>query len=216
MPGNLPVPLGVEVKLIWGWQGAPYAINVLHFRNTPATPIDQIRANAIDTLIKGQYSGASSQGSVNHTGVTLIAVHTRDMRDNTNIEWVGAGSAVPGTATGDPLPAAVSFVQTLKTAKRGRSYQGRIYAWGFTEASNDVLGGVVAATQSAVATFWAGILSNMSSQQNMQQCVLSRFTTPPGASAPVERDPPELTTVTAIVQRDTRWDYQRRRAIPGI
>lgn len=219
MAGNLPVPQGLETKIVWAFNGNPYALNVFHWRNTSNAAITQTVANTIDSAAKTAFTtgGLAAQFV---TGVTLVAVHTRSMIANSDPWFIGSGAAVAGTAVGKPLPAAVSLVVTVKTGLRGRSFNGRQYLTGWAELANDAAGGATAAASAAALGFfnaWFGAMAG--GTPPFTPCVLSRWTTPAGSppgTPPTERNPPILTSQTANVMQDLRWDTQRRRAIPGI
>lgn len=216
MAGNLPVPLGLETKLVWTWNGNAHALNIIHWRNTSSAAITQTLANTIDSAAKTAFTG-SGLPAMMPTGFALQSVHSRSMIANTDPWYIGAGTPVPGTSASNPLPAATSFCVTLRTGQRGRSYNGRVYFTGYSEDSNDALGGATEATRTNSVGFlnlWFAALSSGSPPFTL--CVLSRFTTPPGGTSPVERPTPLLTAVTSIIGMDLRWDTQRRRATPGV
>jgi hypothetical protein len=218
MAGNLPVPLGAEVKLVWAWQGVPYALNILHFAHDIGAIHNQAKADAIATFMASTL-GTSGLASLLATGVSLLRTESRHMDSNSDPWFIGAAAAVPGTSAGNPLPAATAFVVTLKTGLRGRSFNGRVYLWGYTEDANDAAGGITSAARDISVGFLNGIFGGMAAQQQWDMAVLSRWTTPPTAppnTPPTERTPPLLTPVSQAVALDQRWDVQRRRAIAGI
>ena len=218
MSGNLPVPQAAELKITWALSGQPAAINVLHFDHDLGSTMTQAKADAIATLVRTAFT-ASQLATVIASTVTLLRVETRHMDSNTDPWWVGAGTAVPGTSVGHPLPAATAYVVTLKTGLRGRSYNGRVYLWGYTEDANDAAGGITPLAAQYSLDFVNNIKSNMASAQQMDMGVVSRWTTPvsaPPGTPPTERNPPIITPVSTVTLRDSRWDVQRRRAIPGI
>jgi hypothetical protein len=218
MAGNLPVPQGAEVKLVWSLSGTPSALNILHFNHEVGAVMTQAKADAISTLVKAAVT-SSGIGTRLWTNVALLRVETRHMDSNTDPWFIGAGAGVPGASADNPLPAATAFCVTLKTGLRGRSYNGRVYLWGWTEFANDTQGGADTSSKDGAVAFIDTIRSNMSSAQQLTMGVLTRWTTPPGSppnTPPVERTPPVITPVTTVVALDQRWDVQRRRAIPGI
>lgn len=217
MAGNLPVPNGVEVKLVWTLSGVPYALNILHFVHQVGASMNQATADAISTLVKTSFT--NNLATFIHPNVQLLRVESRHMDANSDPWYIGAGAGVPGTGTGDPLPAATSFAVTLKTGLRGRSFNGRVFLWGYTEGANDTAGGITALGKTGSEAFLQGIDTNMNTTQQRPMAVLSRWHTPPGlppGTPATERNPPLLTDVSTIVALDSRWDTQRRRAIPGI
>lgn len=215
MAGNLPVPNGVEMKLTWALAGTPQAINILHFSNPSAATMTQAIADARAASVRTAFTSSALNAQI-HTSVTLAKIELRSMTANSDAWFTGAGATVAGTATGKILPAATALVVSLKTGLRGRSYNGRIYLWGFAEVANDTAGGVATAAAVAASTFASTIRTSFAgASPAFVSSVLSRFTTPPGATAPIERTPPILTPV-ATEPADQRWDVQRRRAVPGI
>jgi hypothetical protein len=126
-------------------------------------------------------------------------------------EFVGTGGLLAGTGGGDPLPAQLAAVVTLRTALAGKSFRGRVYISGANEAENDAAGHIVAAFNTAIALFITGVQTDMATE-GITLAVLSR---PRFANLPppldVETYAGAITPVTAILTRDTEWDDQRRR-----
>lgn len=217
MAGNLPVPQGLEVRLVWNLGGNPYAVNILHFTHAVGTLHSQARADSIATVVRNSFTNNFAVQV--HPSVTLARIESRHMDANSDPWFIGAGAATPGTGTGKPLPAATSFAITLKTGLRGRSYNGRVFLWGYVEGANDAAGGMTSAAGAASVAFVDGIRQNMNTTLTAPMGVLSRWTTPPTAppgTPPTERTPPIITAVTLVTNLDLRWDVQRRRAVPGI
>lgn len=218
MAGNLPVPNGTEVKLVWALNGEPAALNILHFSHTPGAGMDQTKANAISVSVG---SMLTTSGLLAHlyTGVTLARTEVRNMDSNSDPWFVGNQAPIAGTSVDNPLPAATAFCVTLKTGLRGRSYNGRVFLWGYTEGANGTTGGITPTAKTDSEDFIKQIDNELFNTQALLMSVVSRWTTPPTAppgTPAVERNPPILTRVTSIVALDSRWDVQRRRAIPGI
>lgn len=218
MAGNLPVPQGVEVKLVWARSGVPFAVNILHFRHAVGQLHDQTRANTI-SAIYGTAMTSSGLGGLLHTTVSLARTESRHMDSNTDPWFIGSQAAVPGSAAGDLMPLYTAFVVTQKTGLRGRSFNGRVYISGWAEGVNDATGQISQAGATAADAFVGNAHNEMQTQLGLVSSILSRWTTPPGSppnTAPTERNPPILTPVTTILNLDLRWDVQRRRIVPGI
>lgn len=218
MAGNLPVPQGLELRLIWQLSGQDSAVNILHFVHAVGTTHTQGRADTIATNVRTAFS-SSGLNTFIHPTVSLARVESRQMDANSDPWFIGAGTAVVGTGTGDMLPPSTCFCVTLRTGLRGRSYNGRFYQWGYTEASNDTGGNCLAAAADATVGFIGAISSGLGGALALQMGVLSRWTTlptaPPNTPA-TERNPPIISLLSAAVRRDLRWDVQRRRSLPGI
>ena len=217
MAGNFPVPNGVEVKIVWAMAGIPAALNILHFAHQAGATMNQATADAISALVKTSFT--NNLAAFLHPTVSLLRVETRHMDSNSDPWYVTSSAAAPGTGTGNPLPAATAFVVSLKTGLRGRSFNGRVYLWGYASVANDTAGGITSAASTGSVAFIQGIDTNMSTTQSRPLAIVSRWSTPAGSppgTPPTERPTPLLTDVTSIVALDSRWDVQRRRAVPGI
>lgn len=204
---QLVVPNSGQLRLIWALGGQLYALNVLGVVNNTSVAITQALTNTIGTAIKSALTSSGHVGAL-HTTVTLANIGLRDLRTANTAEFLDTGGAVAGTGTGDVLPPQIAMCVTLRTAQAGRSFRGRVYLPGFNEASNSVTG-TLTSTASSVAFVTAIKAALVASSLDLG--VLSR----PAPTAPVPRAG-FITTVTSIVARDSVWDTQRRRAVPGI
>jgi hypothetical protein len=203
------IPQGVFLRLLWSKGGALHAVNVLGAINPSGVAITQALTNTIGAAIKAAM-GSTGLTPQLHTGISLVSVGLRNVNVANQPEFLDSGAAVPGSATGDPLPPQIAFCVTLRTALAGRSYRGRVYLQGYTEASSDTNGNPTAGTGSVGVAFITAIGSTLTAN-NLTLAVLSR--------ANPNKLPPKAafgTAVTAIVNRDLIWDTQRRRASPGI
>lgn len=218
MPGNLPVPQGVQMILTWsGPDATPEALTVMHLRNGGNTPIDASLALAVETAVKNAFN---SSGIATHIipGVLMSTVSIRDLSDLTRPAFssntvLASGGAVNAT----PLPANVSLCVSGVTGLRGASFRSRTYLWGFSVASVATTGGVDQATADSAAAFMNGLRTAMAGLPNpLPVVVLSRFWTPPQGAPGTERTTPLMTNIANYVVKDLRWDTQRRRAIPGV
>lgn len=216
MPGNLPVTRGLEIKIFWGLTTENQALTVLHANNVSGATVNDALATTIGSTLTAAFTSSGLAAQIVPT-LGMNSVIIRDMGAATNPEFQGAAS-VRGTATNaTPLPANVSLCVTGRTGLRGKSFNSRTYLWGFSVAAVGTTGGISAATSTAAASFMNTVRTNLTALPNsMQLSVLSRFTTPPGATSAIERNPPILTQITTYVVRDGIWDSQRRRAVPGI
>lgn len=207
MPTSLVVANAAQLRLIWALGGQLYALNVMGVVNTGAVNITQALTNTIGAAIKTSFTSSSHATNI-HTTVTLANVGLRDIRTAGQTEFLDSGAAVAGTATGDLLPPQVALCITLRTARAGASFRGRVYLPGWAESLN-AAGGTAVGTAVAV-TFISNIKTNLTSS-GLDLGVLSR--------PDPDRVPPSLgfiTPVTSVVCRDAVWDTQRRRAVPGI
>jgi len=197
----LIVTQGVLVRLIWGVGGQPTAVNVMGGINTGAA-IDQGRANSIGAAIKASTAGASGLHQIMGTTVSLLNVGVRSIGAPSQTEFLDAGAAVPGTATGNLLPAQVALCITLRTALAGKSYRGRFYTFGFTATSLTPGGLCSTVVGDQARTAVEGLITALATSQ----------ITP----AIISREKSLASPITLVNLRDYRFDTIRKRAIPGI
>lgn len=204
---QLVVTNAAQMRLIWSLGGQLYALNVMGVVNAGSVAITQALTNTIGAAIKSALTSSGHTGAL-HTSVALANIGLRDIRTANTAEFIDTGGAVAGTLAGDLLPPQTALCVTLRTAQAGRSFRGRVYLPGFGEGQN-ATGGTISSTGSCVAFVTAIKAALVASSLDLG--VLSR----PAPTAPVPRAG-FITVVTSIVARDSVWDTQRRRAIPGI
>lgn len=197
----LVVPQGALLRLIWTQGGVPAAVNVFGVLNTGNVAITQTLTNTIGAAVKAGFT-SSTQATFVHTTIALASIGLRDVRTANQPEFLEAAAAVPGTGTGDLLPLNVSLCITLRTALAGRSFRGRTYLWGYTEAANASNGTATPGVPGVGVTFVQAIQSALSNN-GMALGVLSRTRS-------------VVNAVTLVQSRDANWETQRRRSIAGI
>lgn len=205
----LVVPNTVQVRLIWSSGGTEFAVNVLHFRNSLGVAVDQALCNGIATDVASAFDTALGTGTeINATtGITRVTI--RDLNTANQPEFTATVAGALGTGTAELLPKTSSVVVTLRTALAGRSFRGRVYVPGWTEAAN-AAGGVITAPAQASAD---GIVRNTRANLAVRGLLLGVVSTRANkAPRPVNI----ITDVTVLAVRDNQWDSQRRRNIPGI
>lgn len=197
----LVVPQAVLMRLIWTLAGTPYAINVIGTRKEGSPTINQAFANAIGSTVKSGYT-ASTLAAQHAPNVALANVGVRDISTPFNAEFLDAGAAVPGTGSGNLLPKQVAACVTLRTAKAGKKFRGRVYLPGFVATANDANGLMTTAAGNAAAGFLVSLIANLPAA-GLRLAVVSRV---------------DLSTelVTNAQSRDNQWDTIRGRATPGV
>lgn len=135
-----------------------------------------------------------------HTEWHLDSVVVTDLRTEGAPQFQSSSSMpVDGTSSANPLPYQAALVVSWLTALRGRSFRGRTYLGGFTEAASDGAG-PGSATLALVEAFRDDIISN----GTVSVKVVSRFH---------DRAKRLEGVATAITtgRVGTVWDTQRRR-----
>lgn len=225
---SLVVPGAAQVRLVWGLAtNTMVQINVLGATKPGNVTVNQTLANALGAAIKAAVA-TSGLAPVLSTATTLNTVGIRDITAANNAEFLDAGAAVAGTSAGDLLPRATSLVVTLRTARAGSSFRGRVYLGGFTETNNGPGGNPDATLQTACVNFVNAIRTALQGQ-GMDLGVVSR----PANQVTITRDellpngqhnidtkvqkarPGQVTAVTVVQMRNAIWDSQRRRTTTG-
>lgn len=221
----LVVPNGALVTLRQLNTSVPF-VNVLGADVAPTTTINQALADTLGAAIKASWT--STMAPLMGGAVGLVSVGIRDIRSANLAEFVGAGATVTGSDAGEPLPRQTALVVTLRTARAGQSFRGRVYVSGWTETSNDSTGNATSGAQTAAVNFITGISNALSgnglflaivSRPSERQTVVTTTFHADGTSD-VDTDVHEarggqVTRVTSISTRNNVWDTQRRRAAAG-
>lgn len=191
----------VQVRLIWQYANVDVAVNVLHgIKDDPLGGVDQARADGVANNIANAMM-TRPRGNI-HGQWKLARVGIRDLDQPNNAEFVGTPTTpFTGSSASELLPMNVCACVTLRTAKAGASYRGRVYLSGWTEGSSNA-GSMGTSAQSDATALVDGMMAGLDS---------SGFT-----MSVASRKLGQSQAVTNIVCRDSRWDTQRRRIIPGI
>lgn len=135
-------PQTVQVDMVGSLNGQ-VVTNCLHFVGSQ-NPDTQNMGDLAAALVS--WWNTAIKNIVTTTGsLTLVRVTDLATQDGEVVSYQ-TGLPIAGTASGDSLPNNVSLCFTKRTNKRGRSYRGRYYHWGMTEAhvtGNTVTGAVI-------------------------------------------------------------------------
>ena len=214
LSGSHPLVMGtaVQVRLHWSYNGKP-AFNVLGGIVGGGYINSQAHADSLSAAVMGHFT-TSGLRALMATTTSLLAVGIRNLRIANEAEFPSAsGGPLAGTGAGFPMPNEVAAVVTLRTAKAGKSFRGRNYFSGGVVGENDAAGHIVSAFNTALAAFMADVSTDMTAE-GITLAVISRprFANllPP---LDIETYAGNITAVTSILTRDTKWDSQRRRQI---
>lgn len=213
-------------KVYWAFSSTTQAVNVYGCVKG-STVINQTLAN---TLHSGVANALTTSGLVGHlaSAVTFGAIGIRDISIADQPEFISVGTGVQGTAVGDPLPEGVALVVTLRTTKAGRSFRGRSYLGGFSEAENGPTAQASSALQTSATAYLQaiqtmlntnglplGVLSRPAEQTVLTKTVTHADGTTSTKSHSRAARTGQITPVTVISLRNGIWDSQRRRTAPG-
>lgn len=180
--------------------GSKVAANVLHFRQPGAGSLDLVN---LGESLEGWH--AAQLAGRQHVNVALNKIILTDLTSDTgqSIEYT-TGLPNVGTLSGDPMPNQVAAVASLYTAFRGRSFRGRIFHLGLTEAQvagNHLATGIAGQLEAA---YQGLILLTMVGNPDYQLVVVSYWRNKVLRSQ-------GLATDVVRVSVNSRVDSQRRR-----
>lgn len=219
----LQITNGLQLKLYYNIT-TQLAINVLGMTPTGTVTVNQALAETIGAMVKSAWSAQMAPHC--STANSLVRVGIRDLRIANLPEFRDTGAAVPGTGgIAEALPAYTALVVTLRTAKAGKSFRGRVYLPGWTENENTASGTSSTAAGTAGVAFINAIGSGLQSSA-LKLAVLSypseditidQTTTHADGTKTVRRLSHETAKVggaepvTIVENRNASWEVQRRR-----
>lgn len=210
MATPLQVPSSAVLKILWSAPNRNFQ-NVLGLRWTSAAVVpSQAMVDTIFTNIKAN-AATTTLLSLMGSNVALFSISLKDINTPNQTEFTSTGAAAAGTGVGDTLSLSLAQVVTLRTPQSGKSFRGRMYFSGFTEAQNDATGRALAAVSTA-CTGWLTAWNTVLNGQGFAIAVLHRNSA--GRTIPEKIIAPTSgfsTTATAFLVRNTKWESQRRR-----
>lgn len=198
----IPVENTVSIEMIYSFN-SQVCENVLHYRKGAAWSLSE--ATDLCDAIKAWWSATLDSYISVDVSLTQLRVTNLETQDGFVLNY-GTGLPLPGAAAGASLPNNCCLVITKRTAKRGRSFRGRIYVPGMTETfvtGNTVTSGTVTGLVNAFNAMKAVTVGATTADM----VVVSRFT----------GNAPRVTGVTEAITgftSDGTIDSQRRR-LPG-
>lgn len=210
MATPLVVPSSALLKLNWTGPSRNFQ-NALGLRWAgAAVTVTQALTDAIFTAIKAR-SETTAMLALFGQNVTLASISLKDINSANLTEFTSGGAAIAGTGVGATLPLNDALCVTLRTASAGKSFRGRVYLSGWTQAQSDSNGRTLAAANTAGKNFIDGINTAVGAS-GFTLAVLSRNAA--GKTIPQKVIPARAgfsTAVSATQVRNTKWESQRRR-----
>lgn len=206
----LVVPNAALARIVWTGGGRTWQ-NVLGLAGNPGIPvIDQTLADTLSTAWGAQMSTSGILPLLG-SGVTFTELGIRDISVANRAEFTSNAGEMSGTGTGDLLPLSVAAVATLRTAGAGKSFRGRVYFSGWTEAQNDPSGRALAAVNTAIRALLDGFNAVVKTH-GLQLGVVSR----PQAAKTIPQKviaqrSGQANPIVSVETRNTKWESQRRR-----
>jgi len=209
----LVVSGAAQVTLKWSVAGIEF-VNVLGAVKPPGVTVTQALADTVGAAIKTAYTTSGLQ-THQQLATGLGSVGIRDISTAGQPEYLDGGLGVVGTGTGDILPPQTAMVVSVRTARSGASYRGRIYLGGFIEPDNEAAGQSSQALATACVAFIDGVADALSAS-GMTLGVLSRpreAKTIPAKEITAKAG--FITPMTIVEVNNLLWDTQRRRGTAG-
>jgi hypothetical protein len=129
---------------------------------------------------------------------TLTQTSVNDLNSRTGVE-VGFTTSHVGTATGNPLGAAVAFVMSAKTALKYRGGHSRVYIPGISAAEEADQNSWSTTGQGAVFTAWTGMLGDLATSPPVGVGAMSQVVVRYISSNKADFPPPVPTTFPALI-----------------
>jgi len=125
------LPLGIRVAMEFNLDGEPI-LNIYHI--TTEDPITTIKLTAVAQLFANWWNTTLSTRVSQDIALVSVTAHNLDVENGEKIH-LPIFPNEPGESVSPSLPNNCALVISHKTAKTGRSYQGRSYIAGITESS---------------------------------------------------------------------------------
>lgn len=191
----LVVPQAMQVTVSGENQFQPWA-NVFGIKVPDPFLMASSVADEIATAFRTFY--VSISGSLS-TAWAARECYINDLRNATNPSYEPAFLDVAGTLAGETMPPQLAIVASHSTGLAGRSYRGRTYLAGWTEAANTGAGYVADSYRTLIAAEFEDLRED-----------LALVTGGPVELAVVSRTLLEATPITST-SVDIEWDRQNRR-----
>lgn len=194
----IATPNGIKIELNAIQNGVP-VVNVLHTKSN--VPIDADLLASVTSTVSTWYF---TNRALFHPSYVLQNVTATDISVADGIQNIGViVSGGAGTATGEPAAANAAVVASLRSARTGRSYRGRMYFGGLAQSSLDTAQNILP----DAATVYATAVMNLVDALIGIGQVLSVLSL---VANKVARVAGVLTEIISIIV-DTKIDSQRRR-----
>lgn len=193
----IPWPFGAKAILKWH-QGSTIWQNHLAFTKPSFLYDDMIAlSGALETGLRSSYRAMMST-SAYFDGVDVV-----NMEEEGAAMYNTAYAGAAGTSTEDYIPPSLCALVTLRTAKRGRSYRGRVYLGGFVETL--LASSLWHSTLTEECVDQMGAWQADALVEGWTLCIASEM------HNHVVTSPAEMVPVTSIVIRSSIPAHQRRR-----
>lgn len=209
MPVNPIVPDTYEIRVHFARSDGEEMVNTV-YADAGGAPLDSTINAALLAVVEAAWDD-NLMPLMSNT-VTMDKVTITDLNTLSGPQFINSVSHV-GALSDNPIPNQVAAVVTWRTNTRGRSFRGRTYLGGFTEAHS--AGSAPDGTLWSAIADWASDLNTGLTTATHPLMVVSRYhQVVPGVPPTV----PRVTNIATSVEGlsvDLAWKTQRRRAVKG-
>lgn len=209
MPVNPIVPDTYEVRVHFSRSDGEEMINVFN-ADAGGAPLDNTINAALLAVVEGAWT--DNLIPLMSDSVTMDKVTITDLNSLAGPQRINAVALV-GALSDNPIPNQVAGVVTWRTFTRGKSFRGRSYLGGFTEAHST--GSAPDGALSSALGDWAADMAGGFTTATHPLMVVSRYhQVVPGVPPTV----PRVTNIATSIESwsvDLAWKTQRRRAVKG-
>jgi hypothetical protein len=211
--GPVVIPNGVKVILVWNLTNGKVGRNVLWANVPGGFAATASVAETVRAALVARSEFTALLGFLALT-VSLAGVHLQDARSAGNPEIASTGAATAGTGTGLALPDEVALALTLRTARVGTQFRGRLYQPGYAAVALAAGGVASTATVTALSNYGTALNAVIGANVgtwSIAQPARAAYTGRTGTQHPARAA--ALVPITSWICRDNHWDSQRRRGL---
>lgn len=184
---------------------------IVHWANPSSVTVNAALANTVFNSVKALWN--TNLAASSPPGTSFVGVGLRDINTAGQAEVASDSASVVGTApTGEALPRQIAAVLTVRTARAGKMFRGRMYWGGFAEQANGADNHMTAGFKTSIDAFAAGFLT-AANVGGLSFGVAHRPTAFDEITGlPITPGLGFITPAISVTCRDNVWDTQRRRA----
>lgn len=214
----IPVANTLQIRVTQSVAGVTAPVNNYHIKYDAPPGLTQGLADGIAEALENLYESSTLNAHLS-TAWSITEILVTDLTSAGAPQFAGAFDPIAGTDAADLLPTQDAALINWITATRGRSFRGKTYHAGFSEAQSN--GSPTAALLTALESFASGLQSTFT-VVGQELAVVSRFSgsalTPgPGGQVLLRPSPRVAGVATPITSHhiDRQWHTQRRRGQRG-
>lgn len=211
--GPVIIPSTAQIVIYWGLTNGSVGHNVMYQQYSGPFAATVTQANSIKAAL---VAGATWTALAAHlaVGASIQKVSIRNVAIPNEPLIESNSAATPGTSSGTALPDETAACITLRTAKAGVAFRGRVFIPGWATTALGTGGVIAPAALTALQNWAAGNLStalNTGGVAVLGQKARVAYVGSSGTQHPARE--PAAIPLTGLVVRDNHWDTIRKRGL---